>query len=177
MTEEGLKLFTNKPKRSKLKPVTPSTIASSSSTGTASVVPPPTPPPPPPPKESFARRYKFTWPLLLAVNFVVGAYLFTRTGKKDVGPEEAEKPDAPATSTSTSPPAAPVPISENSVTRPTVEPVQRAPIPEDQQRKLYKWLLQEKRKIKPKDGEEKKRIDEEKAILKQFIRAKFIPNL
>lgn len=93
-----------------------------------------------------------------------------------MGTEEAEKPDAPATSTSISP-AAPVTISENSVTRPTVEPVQCAPIPEDQQRELYKWLLQEKRKIKPKDGEEKKRIDEEKAILKQFIRAKFIPSL
>ncbi|XP_073127130.1 uncharacterized protein [Henckelia pumila] len=172
MSEQGPKLFTNKPKRSKLKPVTPSTMAASSSTGTASVVPPPTPP-----KESFARRYKFMWPLLLAVNFVVGAYLFTRTGKKDVRTEEAKKPDAPATSTSISPPAAPVTISENSVTRPTVEPVQRAPIPEDQQRELYKWLLREKREIKPKDGEEKKRIDEEKAILKQFIRAKSIPSL
>ncbi|XP_073015518.1 uncharacterized protein [Primulina eburnea] len=168
MTEEGPKIFT---KKSKLKPVTPSTMAASSSTGTASVVPPP-----PPPKESFARRYKFMWPLLLAVNFVVGASLFTRTSKKGVG-TEAEKPDAPVTSTSISPPAAPVIISENLVTRSTVEPVQRAPIAEDQQRELYKWLLEERRKIEPKDGEEEKRIEEEKAILKQFIRAKFIPSL
>ncbi|KAL0010109.1 hypothetical protein SO802_005217 [Lithocarpus litseifolius] len=29
-------------------------------------------PPQPPPKESFARRYKFLWPTLLAVNLVVG---------------------------------------------------------------------------------------------------------
>ncbi|KAK6911895.1 Helicase, C-terminal, partial [Dillenia turbinata] len=29
-------------------------------------------PPPPPPKESFARRYKFLWPLLLTVNLAVG---------------------------------------------------------------------------------------------------------
>ena len=51
------------------------------------------------------------------------------------------------------------------------------PIPEDQQRELFKWLLEEKRKIKPKDPEEKKRIDEEKAILKQFIRVKPIPSI
>ncbi|XP_075491036.1 uncharacterized protein LOC142529393 [Primulina tabacum] len=167
MTEGGPKIFT---KKSKLKPVTPSTMAASSSTGTASVVPPP-----PPPKESFARRYKFMWPLLLAVNFVV-SYLFTRTSKKGVG-TEAEKPDAPVTSTSISPHAAPVIISENLVTRSTVEPVQHAPIAEDQQRELYKWLLEERRKIEPEDGEEEKRIEEEKAILKQFIRAKFIPIL
>jgi hypothetical protein len=30
------------------------------------------PPPQPPPKESFARRYKFLWPMLLAVNLAVG---------------------------------------------------------------------------------------------------------
>ena len=29
-------------------------------------------PPQPPPKESFARRYKFLWPMLLAVNLAVG---------------------------------------------------------------------------------------------------------
>ncbi|GMN53124.1 hypothetical protein TIFTF001_022269 [Ficus carica] len=51
----------------------------------------------------------------------------------------------------------------------------REPIPEDQQRELFKWMLEEKRKVKPKDPEEKKRIDEDKAILKQFIRAKTIP--
>lgn len=59
-----------------------------------------------------------------------------------------------------------------------MEPVKvREPIPVDQQRELFKWILEEKRKIKPKDREEKKRIDEEKAILKQFIRAKSVPNV
>lgn len=63
-----------------------------------------------------------------------------------------------------------------SLSAPTTEPVKvREPIPEDQQRELFKWMLEEKRKIKPKDPEEKKRIDEDKAILKQFIRAKTIP--
>ncbi|KAL0010124.1 hypothetical protein SO802_005232 [Lithocarpus litseifolius] len=55
-------------------------------------------PPQPPPKESFARRYKFLWPMLVAVNLAVGglrkkkwsvkedfrgAYLFVQTKKKD----------------------------------------------------------------------------------------------
>ncbi|KDP40782.1 hypothetical protein JCGZ_24781 [Jatropha curcas] len=30
------------------------------------------PPPPQPPEESFARRYKFLWPLILTVNLTVG---------------------------------------------------------------------------------------------------------
>ena len=48
-----------------------STPSSSSSTmGTQSSSAPP--PQPPPPKESFARRYKFVWPMLLAVNLAVG---------------------------------------------------------------------------------------------------------
>ena len=50
---------------------TPSSSSSSSSTmGTQSSSAPP--PQPPPPKESFARRYKFVWPMLLAVNLAVG---------------------------------------------------------------------------------------------------------
>ncbi|CAA7022265.1 unnamed protein product [Microthlaspi erraticum] len=56
-----------------------------------------------------------------------------------------------------------------------VQQVARKPIPEDEQRELFKWILEEKRKIQPKDRKEKKRIDEEKAILKQFIEAKRIP--
>uniref|UniRef100_A0A7N2LM80 RNA helicase n=1 Tax=Quercus lobata TaxID=97700 RepID=A0A7N2LM80_QUELO len=38
-------------------------------------------------------------------------------------------------------------------------------------------MLEERRKIKPKDPEEKECIDEEKATLKQFIRAKPIPSV
>ena len=53
----------------------------------------------------------------------------------------------------------------------------RESIPEDQQHELFKWMLEERRKIKPKDPEEKECIDEEKATLKQFIRAKPIPSI
>lgn len=51
------------------------------------------------------------------------------------------------------------------------------PIPEDQQRELFKWMLEEKRMVKPQDRKEKQRIDEEKAILKQFIRMDSIRNI
>ncbi|KAL0885498.1 hypothetical protein Bca101_009481 [Brassica carinata] len=59
------------------------------------------------------------------------------------------------------------------------EPVKvaRKPIPEDEQRELFKWILEEKRKMEPKDRKDKRRIDEEKAVLKQFIRAERIPKL
>uniref|UniRef100_A0A5B7BTU3 WAS/WASL-interacting protein family member 3-like n=1 Tax=Davidia involucrata TaxID=16924 RepID=A0A5B7BTU3_DAVIN len=187
---EGPKLYSNKPKKAHLKqqlasPSPSSSSSSSMATQHSSKTPPP-PPPPEPPKESFVRRNKFIWPLLLAVNFAVGAYLFMRTKSKEAGIEGGEVPDTPVTSVSTTAPAtgATAPstgaASEKplSAPPPLVEPMKlREPIPENKQRELFKWLLEEKRKVKPKDPEEKKRIDEEKAIIKKFIRAKSIPSI
>ena len=51
------------------------------------------------------------------------------------------------------------------------------PISEAEQRLLLKWILEEKRKVKPTDPAEKKKIDEEKALLKQLIRAESLPSL
>ncbi|KAL3631988.1 hypothetical protein CASFOL_024972 [Castilleja foliolosa] len=165
-------------------------MASVLSTGAAAAPPPrplQPPPPPQPPKESFVRRYRFLWPLLLVVNFTIGAYVLMRTTTKSKSTSEEEIPVGPTTSTSTSTAAAstiiekPItanPITENLITPPIMKPVVRAPIPEDQQHELFKWMLEEKRKVKPRDAEEKKRIDEEKYILKQFIQqSKFIPSL
>ncbi|XP_044495494.1 uncharacterized protein LOC123218254 isoform X2 [Mangifera indica] len=103
-----------------------------------------------------------------------GAYMYMKTSKKDesITEEEGAKdvPSIPVSATA----AATAVITEN----PVAEFVKlREPIPMDQQRELFKWILEEKRKVKPKDPEEKKRIDEEKAILKQFIRAKSIPSI
>ncbi|XP_002527413.2 uncharacterized protein LOC8266970 isoform X1 [Ricinus communis] len=191
MSEEGPKLYTNKPKKAQIKqfqeqqpsttrttPSSASAAAASYKMGSQSTAPPPPPPPPQPPKESFARRYKFLWPLLLTVNLTVGAYLFMRTKKKETGlEEEAAKnvPPTPVSSTSTASAA----VTEKPISLPAVpEPVKlREPVSENQQRELYRWMLEEKRKVKPKNPEEKKRIDEEKAILKQFIRAKSIPSI
>ncbi|KAG2722742.1 hypothetical protein I3760_02G140300 [Carya illinoinensis] len=175
---EAPKLYTNKPKKAQLRQFQgqqqktqefPSSSSTSSSMGPQSSAPPPQQPP----KESFARRYKFVWPMLLAVNVAVGAYLFMRTKKKDTDvEEEVVTPVSTNAATTTLVPEKPLPFST------ITEAVKsREPIPEDQQRELFKWLLEEKRKVKTKDPEEKKRIDEEKAILKQFIRAKSIPSI
>lgn len=88
---------------------------------------------------------------------------------------EEETPDHSAHFTSNPAAAAAAAITEVPVVAPIIEPIQRAPIPEDQRRELFKWMLEERRKMKPKNAEEKKRIDEEKAILKQFIGAKSLP--
>ena len=188
---EAPKLFTNKPKKAQLKqfqeqhkgkdfafsmkqppPSSASAAAASYTMGSSSSAPPP-----PPPKESFARRYRFLWPLLLAVNLAVGGYVLLRTRKKDTSTTVEEgASDVPSTPVSTTA-ATTAPITEKPLPS-IVEPVvSRDPIPDDKQRELFKWILEEKRKVKPKDPEEKKRIDEEKAILKQFIRAKSIPNI
>uniref|UniRef100_A0A7N0VLX0 Uncharacterized protein n=1 Tax=Kalanchoe fedtschenkoi TaxID=63787 RepID=A0A7N0VLX0_KALFE len=50
-------------------------------------------------------------------------------------------------------------------------------VPQEQLRELFKWILDERRKLKPKDAAEKKRIDAEKAVLKQFIRAQSVPSI
>ncbi|KAJ4835853.1 hypothetical protein Tsubulata_030110, partial [Turnera subulata] len=176
--QKGVPNPTAKPAASSSLSAAESAAAASYKMGSQSTAsaPPPPPPPPQPPKESFARRYKFLWPLLLTVNLAVGAYLFMRTNKKDTDSEEEAAStisSTPNSSTLTSVVAAtPVPV-------PAVieAPKVREPLPEDQQRELFKWILEEKRKVKPKDAEEKKRIDEEKAILKQFIRAKSVPTI
>ncbi|THG05287.1 hypothetical protein TEA_002306 [Camellia sinensis var. sinensis] len=104
------------------------------------------------------------------------AYMFVRARKKDTTAEDS-KAAAKVPSTPVVTPATPVP-EEPALPPPIAVPVKvREPIPEDQQLELFKWILEEKRKVKPKGREEKKRIDEEKALLKQFIRAKSIPNI
>ncbi|CAL5396898.1 unnamed protein product [Camellia sinensis] len=163
-------------------------------------VPPPvssSPPPPQPPKESLVQRYKVAWRLLLISNLALGeelvggkeydsqlrkhfpfkrAYMFVRARKKDTAAEDS-KAAAKVPSTPVVTPATPV-LEEPALLPPIAVPVKvREPIPEDQQLELFKWILEEKRKVKPKGREEKKRIDEEKALLKQFIRAKSIPNI
>lgn len=88
------------------------------------------------------------------------------TKKKDVGTEAGDSSVSSTTAVNA--------VAEKQATVPSIV---HEPIPEDQRRELMKWILEEKRKLKPKDREEKRRIDEEKAILKQFIRAKSIPSL
>jgi len=88
--------------------------------------------------------------------------VLVRTYQKD----SATNPSTASTS-SAGKPAEPV----------TVPRKELPPIPEDEQRQLYKWMLEEKRKIKPRNVAEKKKLDEEKALLKEFIRAGSLPSL
>ncbi|XP_058069279.1 uncharacterized protein LOC131218627 isoform X2 [Magnolia sinica] len=166
---DGPKLYTTKPKKGQLKQKAKDFSTPAPNPSAMGPIPPPTPP-----KESFARRYKFVWPLLLAVNLAVGGYLFMRTKKKDTGAEDDEiagETPAPIASTTALVPE------KTSLVPPIAKPIEvRQPIPEHEQRELFKWMLEEKRKAKPSNPSEKKRIDEEKAILKQFIRSKSIPN-
>ncbi|GAB4837806.1 hypothetical protein Ancab_027330 [Ancistrocladus abbreviatus] len=156
---------------------------------TAAQSPSPPPPPPPPPSppipelptESTIQRYKTAWRVFMIANLGLGAYLFIRAKQKDLG-VKGSKPPREAPSSPSTPSAPPVVIDEEPEIAPSpaaiIEPVKvLEPIPEDQQRELFKWMLEEKRKLRPKYREEKKQIDEEKSILKQFIRAKSIPHL
>lgn len=100
--------------------------------------------------------------------------MFAQGGKKERVKQKVveEPPSAP-------PPVTAPPQEEEPIIAPPIErpiPV-RKPIPEDQQREIFKWMLEEKRKVKPQNRQEKKRIDEEKAILKEFIRSESIPKI
>nr|GFA05483.1 FYN-binding protein 1-like [Tanacetum cinerariifolium] len=83
MSNDAPKLYIHKPKKALLKKhLQHQQQQSRPSPSTAAPPPPPVAPPKPTtisstatpmlPKESFARRYRFMWPLLLAVNFSVG---------------------------------------------------------------------------------------------------------
>nr|XP_009759640.1 PREDICTED: uncharacterized protein LOC104212143 [Nicotiana sylvestris] len=97
------------------------------------------------------------------------SYLVLRTKRKDVGTDAGEVSDSPSNSVSSAAAITAAP--------PVLPAIVHEPISGEQQRELFKWILEEKRKLKPKDPEEKRRTDDEKAILKQFIRAKSIPSL
>ncbi|KAG1346348.1 hypothetical protein COCNU_06G001770 [Cocos nucifera] len=141
--------------------------SSSKSSSTAASTPPP-PPPPSAAKKGFFRRIL---PLFLAANLGVGVYVLTRTSMKQPADKDEQVPSQVVS------PGAPVPEKKSSA-EPLPTPIKMLPpIPEHEQRQLFKWILEEKRKVKPSDPAEKKKIDEEKALLKQFIRSKSIPSL
>nr|XP_018627182.1 uncharacterized protein LOC104099090 isoform X2 [Nicotiana tomentosiformis]XP_033512810.1 uncharacterized protein LOC104099090 isoform X2 [Nicotiana tomentosiformis] len=102
------------------------------------------------------------------------AYLFTRPAKKE-RKANISPPVIPAETTTPTPPA---PQNFEPIFTPIPEPVKvPEPLSVDQQRSVFEWMLEEKRKVKPQNREEKKRINEEKALLKQFIRADSIPKI
>ncbi|XP_052183256.1 uncharacterized protein LOC127795541 isoform X1 [Diospyros lotus] len=147
----------------------------------------PLPPPRPLPQGFLSRRSKAIWRVLIISNLALGvsgqltylhwwspAYIFMKPRKKDKAEEDSKAaaniPSATVVTTLTP---------EEAVLSPsTTERVKvHQPIPEDQQRELFKWILEERKKVKPKDSEAEKRIKEEKVILEQFINAESIPSI
>lgn len=131
------------------------------------------------PKKPFLRRI---FPFLLIVNFAVGAYVLLRTTDKqpaEKDEEVLEEKEAAAAAAASAPAGSP----KLEVPQPIPVKVAEAPkkvlppIPQEEQREIFKWILEEKRNIKPASSSEKKKLDEEKALLKQFIRTKSIPTL
>ncbi|KAL0374481.1 UNVERIFIED_CONTAM: hypothetical protein Sradi_3363800 [Sesamum radiatum] len=102
--------------------------------------------------------------------------MFAQPGKKEKVKQKSEVPAevVPPPATVTAPPVEEEPVIPPPITRPVIV---RPPLPEDQQREIFKWMLEEKRKVKPKSRDEKQHIDEEKAILKEFIRSQSIPSI
>ncbi|CAJ1941694.1 unnamed protein product [Sphenostylis stenocarpa] len=129
---------------------------------------PPPAPPPLPPTGLLMKRCKFIWRLLLLSNLALGAFLFASAKRRDSveitrrtalkshkGKASVEVPPEPITSS--------IDLNCDDFFVPVTTPVQmRAPIPEEQQREIFQWMLEEKRKLKPKNPVERKQIDEEK---------------
>ncbi|KAG6530745.1 hypothetical protein ZIOFF_004503 [Zingiber officinale] len=113
--------------------------------------------------------------VLLLLHASPAAYVLLRTNKKpsEKGEETGkEVPDAPVVATE------PVTPGERTVVAPVPSPTKvLPPIAEQEQRELLKWILEEKRKVKTSNRDEKKKIDEEKSLLKQLIGAKSIPSI
>ncbi|KAK7265366.1 hypothetical protein RJT34_32985 [Clitoria ternatea] len=140
-------------------------------------------PPPVPPTGLHMKRCKFIWRLLLLSNLTLGAFIFAWAARRDsmeINRRKAQKlhrnkavTEVPHESITSS---IDIDYNYDDYFMPIRTPGElRAPIPEEQQREILKWMLEEKRKLKPKDPLEKKQIDEDKAILKQFLHAKSMP--
>ncbi|KAJ1284040.1 hypothetical protein BS78_03G173000 [Paspalum vaginatum] len=146
------------------------------------------PDPTAPPQAPSAARVVFMrriFPFLLATNVFIGVYVFAKTYKRDQEKKNAEAAAAVATVAALSSPAgattanakAPAP---SPAPAPAPAPAPKRvlpPLSDDEQRQVYKWMLEEKRKIKPHSAAEKNRINEEKALLKEFIQAESLPKL
>jgi hypothetical protein len=107
---------------------------------------------------------------------LVTVYVFAKTYKRDQEKKNAQVTAAAAAAAALSSQASTTAKAPD----PTPAPVPKRvlpPLSEDEQRHLYKWMLEEKRKIKPRNATEKNKINEEKALLKEFIRAESLPRL
>ncbi|KAL2929976.1 Protein strawberry notch-like protein 1 [Bienertia sinuspersici] len=130
--------------------------------------------------ESRVQRLKFAWRIFMIANFGLGAYIFAMAKMKEGSSKSEKQVEAPLVvpAVTSAPKVDRSEEPEIVAATPIAELMKvHEPISEDEQRDLFKWILNEKRKAKPRNRDEKRRIDEEKSILKQFIRADSIPSL
>ncbi|CAO2165292.1 unnamed protein product [Urochloa humidicola] len=125
-------------------------------------------------KGVFMRRI---FPFLLATNVFIGVYVFAKTYKRD---QEKKNAEAAAAAAAVAALSSPSPTAKAADPAPAPAPAPKRVVPplsEDEQRQVYKWMLEEMRKAKPRDPAEKNKINEEKALIKEFIRAESLPRL
>ncbi|KAG0594407.1 hypothetical protein M758_UG074600 [Ceratodon purpureus] len=128
-------------------------------------------------KPPFWYRYRAGVGALLLVNLGIGGYVLSRPKpvldsqlhKGAIEPEPAKAKSAPE--------HVPVPVVAAAVAAPEWAPPPKVTISEEEQRQVLEWILQERRKVKTRNKAEKARIDEEKKMLKQFLRASHLPPL
>ncbi|KHN06608.1 hypothetical protein glysoja_040113, partial [Glycine soja] len=121
-----------------------------------------TPPPASvPPTGLLMKRCKFIWRLLLLSNLAFGAYLFASAKQcysMEINRRTAQKSHKGKASVEVSPESitSSIDFNYNDFFVPVTTPVKvQAPIPEEQC-EIFQWMLEEKRKLKPKNPLEKK---------------------
>lgn len=82
----------------------------------------------------------------------------------------------PEKSTS-APEQVPVPAAAADVAAPEWVAPPKVTISEEEQRQVLHWVLEERRKVKAQNKAEKAKVDEEKRMLKQLLRASDLPSL
>ncbi|XP_024540131.1 uncharacterized protein LOC9633806 [Selaginella moellendorffii] len=145
-------------------------------------------------------RYRHVVYTLLALNAAMVSYavfnqdkFFAKKEKPPEGEGQASAKDEASSGEKEKKDPVFVPATQSKIDQPKVVPAPEAKVEEkkmeapvkkpeaphvshDEQIELYKWMLEEKRKIKPSSSAEKARIDLEKGLLKDYIRGK-VPSL
>ncbi|XP_024519058.1 uncharacterized protein LOC112342072 [Selaginella moellendorffii] len=114
------------------------------------------------PRQSLLLKLRGFVGVFLVINVCIGGYLIAKTTPKSSKKQRAQKKDA-----AESPPAAQAPPAR----------VPHRKVTANEQRQLFQWMLDEKRKIKPANSIEKARIDDDKKVLKQFLRSTNLPQI
>ncbi|XP_024385913.1 uncharacterized protein [Physcomitrium patens] len=123
-------------------------------------------------------RYRAGVGALLLVNLGIGGYVLSRP--RPVLDAQLHNTAAEPEKEKAVPEQVPVAVVASAVAAdeaPQWAPPSKVPISEDEQRQMLQWVLEEKRKVKTKNKAEKTRINEDKKLLKQYLRSSQLPPL